>query len=311
MSLMKQQVMIGYALEAVAKCSGKSNHEIFDYMSQLAHFSEDDLAETYAKTGENILFNRFQFCLNDLRMAGVIDRDRGSSSITDSGSHLLDVHDYLSITLDVLKKLPAYQQSVDQIKERQRLKKKTKKMADVSSNNKSNQLDSEAQNKAFLEKISLFVKQYNNNVKKQLLSKLQLMNPYDLEHVIADLLTTMGYASINGNATVTQRSNDGGIDGILNMDPLGVSRVYFQVKRYADTHVVDRPQMQAFYGALHATYHASRGIFITTSRFTPTAKDLAQSSQIILIDGQRLVQLMIDYDVMIKKTKTFELYGFK
>src|SRR5699024_12309737 len=92
----------------------------------------------------------------------------------------------------------------------------------------------------------------------------------------------MGYSGKNGNVKVTPQSNDGGIDGIINQDPLGTSTVYLQVKRYAEKNVIGRPAIQAFYGAL-ASVNADRGVFIITSIFFIGALAFAIHQSIVFI----------------------------
>ena len=113
------------------------------------------------------------------------------------------------------------------------------------------------------------------------------------EKVVTDLLEKMGY----GKGTVTQASNDAGIDGIIKTDPLGFNPILIQAKRYSLDHAVGRPEIQGFAGALGSV---TRGAFITTSRFSSAAVQFAASyphADIVLIDGQKLTGLMIRYNL--------------
>jgi restriction system protein len=102
-------------------------------------------------------------------------------------------------------------------------------------------------------------------------------------------------------------SNDGGIDGVIDQDVLGLNRVYIQAKRYADSNTVGRPDLQAFVGALSGK--ADSGVFITTSRFSDGAIQYAKNvpTRIILIDGARLTELMIRYGVGVQVSETFKI----
>ena len=115
----------------------------------------------------------------------------------------------------------------------------------------------------------------------------------------------MGYGGAEGNATRTQLSNDGGIDGIVDQDALGLSRIYVQAKRYAVDAAVGRPEIQAFVGALHGN-QANQGVFITSGRFSQGTGDYASSvpTRVILIDGQRLARLMIRFGVGVQVKQT-------
>lgn len=113
--------------------------------------------------------------------------------------------------------------------------------------------------------------------------------------------------SATGTGNVTQLSNDGGIDGVIDQDVLGLNRVYVQAKRYADGNTVGRPELQAFVGALSGK--ADNGVFITTSRFSDNAQQYVENvpTRIILIDGKRLTTLMIRYGVGVQTRDTYKV----
>jgi restriction system protein len=113
------------------------------------------------------------------------------------------------------------------------------------------------------------------------------------EQIVTDLLVHMGY----GEGRVTPASNDRGVDGIIKTDPLGFDPIFIQAKRYSPDNVVGRPDIQRFAGALGSI---TRGAFITTSHFQDSAREFARTyphADIILIDGDKLTDLMIDYDL--------------
>lgn len=117
----------------------------------------------------------------------------------------------------------------------------------------------------------------------------------------------MGYGGADGSGRVTPRSNDGGIDGVIDQDILGLRRVYIQAKRYKDGNTVGRPDVQSFVGAL--TGKADGGVFITTSQFTDGAKEYAEKVglQVVLIDGARLTKLMIQFGVGVQVRETYKV----
>lgn len=100
------------------------------------------------------------------------------------------------------------------------------------------------------------------------------------------------------------RSGDGGVDGVVNEDRLGLDRVYVQAKRYASSNSVGRPDVQAFVGSL-VGLGATKGVFVTTSTFSQQARDFVKhlSQRVILIDGQRLTDLMIEHDVGVRTSR--------
>lgn len=140
-----------------------------------------------------------------------------------------------------------------------------------------------------------------------LLDLMGRMDPYRFEQLVVDLLFAMGYGGSRAEAAqVTQKSNDGGIDGIISEDRLGLDVIYVQAKRWQST--VGREPIQSFVGAL-AGKHANKGVFITTSDFHKNALDYAKgvTHKIILINGQRLAELMIEYGVGVSTVRTIAL----
>jgi len=158
-----------------------------------------------------------------------------------------------------------------------------------------------------VEQIEEGIARINDEVAADLLSRLQGKEWSFFEHAVVDLLVAMGFGGTDSQVTVTQSTNDGGIDGIIDQDALGLDRVYVQAKRYATSNAVQRPELQAFVGALSGK--AERGVFFTTSRFTPGAREYAANipTRIILIDGERLTRLMIKYGVGVQVESTYRV----
>ncbi|WP_339069915.1 restriction endonuclease [Pseudomonas idahonensis] len=128
-----------------------------------------------------------------------------------------------------------------------------------------------------------------------LLDNLLQTSPSRFEIIVLDVLHRLGYGASRSDLQRVGGSGDAGIDGIISLDKLGLEKVYVQAKRWQST--VGRPELQAFYGAL-AGQKAKRGVFITTSGFTAHAIDFAKSVEgIVLVDGNRLVHLMMDHEV--------------
>jgi len=129
----------------------------------------------------------------------------------------------------------------------------------------------------------------------ELLEVLLAVTPSRFEVIVLDVLHGLGYGISRQDLQRVGGSGDAGIDGVISLDKLGLEKVYVQAKRWQGT--VGRPELQAFYGAL-AGQKAKRGVFITTSSFTAQALDFAKSVEgIVLIDGERLVNLMMDTEV--------------
>ncbi|MGL5866876.1 MAG: restriction endonuclease, partial [Dermatophilaceae bacterium] len=158
------------------------------------------------------------------------------------------------------------------------------------------------------EQIASGVARINDDVSAELLNRIMAQEPVFFEQAVLDLLIAMGYGGTEGRATRTRLSNDGGIDGVVDQDALGLSRIYVQAKRYAAHNSVGRPAIQEFVGALTGK-QANQGVFITTSTFTSDAATFAEgvSTRVVLIDGYRLARLMIRYGVGVQVKQTIQI----
>jgi restriction system protein len=143
-----------------------------------------------------------------------------------------------------------------------------------------------------------------------LLQKVYSQDPYDFEHTVAKLLKAMGYGDTwDQSVQVTKKSGDDGVDGLVREDRLGFDVVYYQAKRWALDSTVGRPDINAFAGALLGK-GASKGVFITTGRFSKAAREYAESlkqQRVVLVDGNQLADYMIDHNVGVSPVETFEV----
>jgi restriction system protein len=143
----------------------------------------------------------------------------------------------------------------------------------------------------------------------ELISKVVELSPAFFERLVVELLVKIGYGgSIKDAGKAMGKSGDEGIDGTIKEDKLGLDIIYIQAKRWKPGNVVGRPEIQKFVGAL-AGQGAKKGIFITTSNFTKEALDYTprNETKIVLIDGEQLAQLMIDYNLGCTAQQTYEV----
>ena len=156
------------------------------------------------------------------------------------------------------------------------------------------------------EQIEAGINRVERDVAAQLLVQLRDSDPGFFEDAVVKLLLAMGYGGAEQRGQRIGGTGDGGIDGVIDQDALGLDRIYVQAKRYSEGNNVGREAIQAFIGALHGL-GASRGVFITSSAFTSHARDYADQvpSRIVLIDGERLVSLMIAYRVGVRVTRSY------
>lgn len=145
-----------------------------------------------------------------------------------------------------------------------------------------------------------------NEIKEELLGLIKNNSPAFFERLVVDLLVAMGYGGSHQDAAqAIGKTNDGGIDGIISEDRLGIDKIYIQAKRWDNT--VGRPDIQQFKGAL-ADQVAKKGVFITTSSFSKEAIESAKKSGIVLIDGNRLTSLMIEFGLGVTIERSFHVY---
>ena len=145
-------------------------------------------------------------------------------------------------------------------------------------------------------------------LRAELLTRILEQTPSFFERVIVDLLVAMGYGGSHENAAMRfGKSGDGGIDGIVDEDRLGLDRIYIQAKRYAPHSSIGRPEIQGFVGSL-VGLGASKGVFVTTSTFSAPAAEYVRGLQqrVILIDGARLTELMVEFGVGVRLNRTVE-----
>lgn len=145
-------------------------------------------------------------------------------------------------------------------------------------------------------------------LRDELLQRILANSPAFFEQLIVDLLVAMGYGGSHKDAAAQLgRSGDGGVDGIVNEDRLGLDRIYVQAKRYAPGSSVSRPDVNGFVGSL-VGLGATKGVFVTTSTFSQPARDYVKhlAQRVILIDGQELADLMIEHGVGVRSYRTVD-----
>ncbi len=146
-----------------------------------------------------------------------------------------------------------------------------------------------------------------NELAKELIERVKACSPRFFENLVVDLLLAMGYGGSRKDAgTAIGQSGDGGVDGIINEDRLGLDVVYIQAKRWENS--VGRPTVQAFAGSLEG-FRARKGVLITTSFFSKDARDYVEriEKKIVLIDGDQLAQFMIDYGIGVTEVATYSV----
>ena len=143
------------------------------------------------------------------------------------------------------------------------------------------------------------VEQLTQRLCNDVLERVREVSPQQFERLVVDVLLAMGYGFDQSAGHVTRHVGDGGIDGLVHEDKLGLSTIFIQAKRYQDGHNVGRPDVQQFLGALTGA-GASKGVFITSASFTREAREFAarlQNQKVVLMDGAQLARRMVEHDV--------------
>jgi restriction system protein len=282
-----QQFMVP-VLRVLSDGEVRSRRELYDLVARETHLTDEQRAEVL-NSGERRFENRISWALFYLVKANAVVRPaRGQHMITESGKALLEGHPN-GLTVADLRLIEGYDDG------------RKKHTHEVANGPVSEDLDP-------YELVEQGIARINEEVAHNLLDRLHAQNPDFFEQAVVDLVVAMGYGGSDARATRTQLSHDGGIDGIIDQDVLGLSRVYIQAKRYSPDRPVQRPDIQSFVGALQGK-QVNQGVFITTGRFSDGAVRYAGSvpTRVVLIDGRRLAELMIRYHVGVQVKSKLEI----
>ncbi|MGI9087917.1 MAG: restriction endonuclease [Chthoniobacterales bacterium] len=264
------------------------------------HLTQEERVQLLPSTRSTYLKNRTGWAGFHLRKAGLAHSPREATlQITDEGRTFL-ASNPARIDRSVLMQLAPFKQFMLEQKARGAAAARTKAgLAAAPVPAEEDETPEERIDEAFTELRETLV--------SDLLAKLSTTDPFRFEQVVLDLLVAMGYGgSRREAAAVTQKTGDEGIDGVINEDRLGLDVIYVQAKRWKAT--VGRPEIQSFVGAL-AGKKAAKGVFITTSAFHENARDYAEGlhQKVILVDGRRLTELMIEHDIGVAAEHTYSV----
>lgn len=290
--------------------SDGKEHYIGDLRTEVADFAQltDEQRAEVLPSGVKRYTNRIDWACVELRMAGLIDRpQRAHYRITDTG-RIVDGRDLTVYTQREMAEWPAWVAYQEEIAAR------NASADDTSGSNGATPDKTGDDNDETVDAIAVLAKgekSFNANTETELRRRLQESSPEFFEKAVIELLWAMGYGGSHGDKQHAGRTGDGGIDGVIREDALGLQNIYIQAKRYSDANTVGSGEIRNFIGALDG-HGADRGVFITTSTFTQAAELTAENcrhSKIILIDGIRLTSLMLNYGVAVQKAREFTLFA--
>jgi restriction system protein len=270
-----------------------SLREAITSLADVFNLSDEEKKELLSSGQQAVFDNRVGWARTYLKKAGLLqDPKRGFFQITERGKEVLSQNP-AEINLKFLNQFPAF------------IEFKTSKK----DNDKSELIEiNEIYETTPQESIEFGYQKIRKELELELLNRVKSCSPDFFERLVVDLLVKMGYGGSRRDAgRAIGKGGDGGIDGIIKEDKLGLDIVYIQAKRWDNT-VVGRPEIQKFVGALHGQ-RARKGVFITTSKFSQDAREYVSiiDSKIVLIDGQELAQLMIDNHVGVSTVSIYEI----
>lgn len=270
-----------------------TNRETIDTLAKEFGLTEDEQKQPLPSGQQCVFDNRIAWARAHMKMAGILENTRrGIFRITNRGSELLK-QPLAEINLRVLRQFPEYIEARDRTQGHQ--------------TGETSAVTDEQESKTPAERLEEAYEMLRKNLADELLTQLKSSSPSFFEKVVVEVLVKMGYGGSRKDAgQAIGRSGDEGIDGIIKEDRLGLDIIYIQAKRWENT--VPRPEIQKFAGALQGK-RARKGIFITTSDFSQNAHEYVSAieNKIILIDGQQLSQLMIDFGVGVATDAIYEL----
>lgn len=271
-----------------------------ELLAQRSKFSEEDLNKSLP-SGKNIFKDRVSWAKTYLVKAGLIRQpQRAFCEISDLGK-TIDLNNLSAITNEFLAQFDGFSEFKLGRSENLDMIHSTEKSFVALNLHKNNKMNSTPE-----EIIQTTTELLLSNLKTDLLKLVKENSPSFFERLVVDLLVAMGYGGSHHDAAqAIGKTSDGGIDGVISEDRLGLDKIYIQAKRWENT--VGRPDIQQFKGAL-ADQVAKKGVFITTSNFSKEAVESAKKSGIVLIDGDKLTSLMIEFGLGVQIERSFHIY---
>ena len=292
MAIPDYQTIMLPLLKFVGDNQEHSLRDTVDYLADEFELSEDERKEMLPSGTQKLFHNRVAWAVTYIRKAGLIESPkRGFFNITERGQQVLS-QNLEKIDIKFLNQFPEF------VEFRKPKKKPPKDPLDVKP------IPDDRNPEEMLEAA---FQELEESLASELLQTVKQCPPDFFERLVIDVLIKMGYGGSRKEAgQAVGKTSDGGIDGIIKEDKLGLDIIYIQAKRWEGA--VGRPEIQKFAGALQGQ-RAKKGIFITTSNFTKDALNYVENidTKIIFIDGQRLVELMIAFNVGANTTAIYEV----
>lgn len=288
MALPKYDEFYRLVLNALQDGKSHSMKEVRNSIAQTLQLTEQDLSETLSN-GSSVYAGRVGWAKTYLKKAEMIDSpQRGYITITPAGQSLLASNE--PITNALLVKLSSAFLDF--------YRPQSGSNTSTQSDSGNTQISTPETPQETFERVYNLI---NEQLADELLNDVLNQSPVFFEHLVVDLMKAMGY----GDGLVTKYSGDDGIDGIIHEDKLGFNLIYIQAKRWKPDITITKPELQKFAGAMMGPPKVEKGLFITTAKFSPKAKEYATAQHIILVDGKKLTELMIEHGVGVSTQKAY------
>jgi restriction system protein len=281
-------------VEALSDGQERTMREVTDLLADRFDLTESERLEAIPSGPQSIFYNRVAWAKTHLKNAGLLENPaRGRVRISELGRKVL-AEKPQAINVKFLKRFPSYCEFIG----------KSESKAEGEGMGTVTVIEEE---RTPLELIDAAYQSLALATAEEVLSRLRTCSPAFFEGVVVKLLMAMGYGGVAGHGTVTGKSGDGGIDGVIKQDKLGLDVVCIQAKRWEGP--VGRPVIQGFVGSMDYI-RARKGVIMTTSTFTKDGLDFVdriEGKKVVLIDDGRLADLMIEHNLGVTTTKTYTL----
>jgi restriction system protein len=290
MSIPDYQTLMLPLLKEISDGNEHALQAVIESLAAVYKLSDLEREELLPSGGQFVFHNRVGWARTYLKKAGLLATPkRGVMQITDRGQQVLKGNPK-RVDVKLLRQFPEFVEFQG-----------AKESGSTEPEPPAEQLDPQESMEAGYQRI-------RKDLSAELLARIKTCSPAFFEQLVVDLLLKMGYGGSKREfGQAIGKPGDGGIDGVIKQDKLGLGEIYLQAKRWDDAQVGSK-EIQAFVGALHGK-KAHTGVFITTSKFSKPASDYVRDIQdkVILIDGPRLADLLIDYGVGASTVATYEV----
>ena len=295
MSIPKYNELYLQVLEALSDGESHSKHEIADFIAPVFGITPSDRQQTLPSGGSLVYSDRVGWACTYLKKANLIESTkRAHYRLTQGGKQVLS-NPPAVFDNRFLCQFPSFREFY------------RRKATQTNGPSSQVSLETLETNETPNDRIEQAYSELNDKLAEELLAEIMAKDSDFFEELVVKLLLKMGYGgSASDSGFRTQRTNDGGIDGVIREDKLGFDQIYIQAKRWDPETSISRPEIQKFSGALQEV-KASKGLFITTAKFSEGAKTSAERQRIVLVDGTRLIKLMVEYNVGVSTIAKYEI----